>query len=263
LATLIGDSGLGKTRIAEHAIEYCKNNFPDANVVFVMAAPLGTSDGMRESASILRQIVDVPTDAPADASAFFANALGEEMGGPVNTALGVLLGWNEAPAGDQAMHRMRAIAQALRHCAKRQPVAVILDDGHRADDALLDALEYVTLDGENLPIWVLVTASLSFDEQRRVWGRRTRHFDRLVLGPLTHDSGKELAARLLHPAEYPPAAVLERLATWSGGNPFCLNEIVRALKRLGIVKKRDRGSSHYVASADVEVLAALRPRQET
>jgi serine/threonine protein kinase/tetratricopeptide (TPR) repeat protein len=257
LVTLIGDSGLGKTRIAEHAIEYCSTHFSDACIAFAMAAPPGTTDGMRESASILRQIVEAPVNAPADIGEFFTNALGEEMGNAAIEALCALFGWAEASAGDQSVHRMRAIAQAIRLRARRQPVAVIIDDGHRADDALLDALEYVTLDGENLPVWVFVTASPSFDEQRRVWGRRTRHFDRVALGPLADESAKELAARLLHPAEYPPADVLERLATWGGGNPFCLNEIVRALKRLGIVKKRERGASYYVATADVEVLPAI------
>jgi len=257
LATLIGDAGLGKTRLAEHAIEYCKSKFTDACVVFTTAEPPGAGDGMRETASLLRQLLEAPEAAPADVNAYFAQTLGEDFRGAPARAVGALLGWNAAEPGDQAMHRTRAIAQAIRRRARTQSVAVILDDAHRADDALLDALEYVTLDGENLPVWVLITASPTFDEQRRSWGRRTRHFDRLVIAPLSDVSAKELAARLLHPAEYPPAAVLERLATWAGGNPFCLREVVRALKRLGIVKKREHGGSHYVATAELSVLPPI------
>lgn len=257
LTTLIADVGLGKTRLAEHAIEFCKIHFPEAHVVFTTSAAPGTTDGMRDSASILMQIVEAPESAPPDIEAFFSHVLGEDTNGPAVEALAALLGWRGALAGDQSMHRMRAIAQALRRCARERPIAVILDDGHRADDALLDALEYVTLDGENLPIWVLVTASPIFDEQRRVWGRRTCYFDRLVLSPLTPASTRDLAAKLLHPAEYPPDVVLERLATWSGGNPFCLREVVRALKRAGIVRKREHGDSHYVATAEVAVLPPI------
>lgn len=257
LATIVGDAGLGKTRLAEHAIEYCKIKCSDVCVAFASAEPPGAGDGMRESASLLRQLLEAPDVAPADVNAYFARALGEDFRGAPARALGALLGWNAPEPGDQAMHRTRAIAQAIRRRARTQSVAVILDDAHRADDALLDALEYVTLDGENLPVWVLIAASPSFDEQRRSWGRRTRHFDRVVLAPLTNESAKELAARLLHPAEYPPAAVLERLATWAGGNPFCMREVVRALKRLGIVKKREHGDSHYVATAELSVLPPI------
>ncbi len=257
LATLIADVGLGKTRLAEHAIEYCKAHFPDAHAVFATSAASGTTDGMRDSASILGQLVDAPEQAPADIAEFFHRTVDEEMAGQAVESIATLFGWKEPLAGDQTVHRTRAIAQALRRRAREKPVAVILDDAHRADDALLDALEYVTLDGENLPLWVLVTASPIFDEQRRVWGRRTCYFDRIVMAPLSNTATKELAAKLLHPAEYPPDAVLERLANWSGGNPFCLREVVRALKRSGIVRKREHVDNYYVATAGVEVLPPI------
>lgn len=257
LATIVGDAGLGKTRLTEHAIEFCKIKIPNVCVAFTTADPPGTGDGMRESASLLKQLLEAPDAAPADIQAYFAQTLGEDFRGAPARTLGALWGWNAPEPGDQAMHRTRAIAQAIRRRARTQSVAVMLDDAHRADDALLDALEYVTLDGENFPVVVFVAASPSFDEQRRSWGRRTRHFNRMVLAPLVNESTKELAARLLHPAEYPPAAVLERLATWAGGNPFCLREVVRALKRLGIVKKREHGESHYVATAELSVLPPI------
>ncbi|MFT3772658.1 MAG: hypothetical protein QM820_45280 [Minicystis sp.] len=48
--------------------------------------------------------------------------------------------------------------------------------------------------------------------------------------------------------------MLERLARWSGGNPASLAEIVRALKRAGVVRRRPGGGSFFVATAELDAL---------
>ncbi|MEO8548689.1 MAG: serine/threonine-protein kinase, partial [Kofleriaceae bacterium] len=66
-------------------------------------------------------------------------------GKPAASALGML-----APAAG-----VRAIGDALRAAARERPTAVILDDLHLADHELDDAIEYATLGGEPLPLWIL------------------------------------------------------------------------------------------------------------
>ncbi|WP_235880006.1 serine/threonine-protein kinase [Polyangium aurulentum] len=221
LVTLAGDPGLGRTRLAAEAAQLVRSAFPGALVVSLTATPARAGAGGAEGAILMGALSDVADDAPA-----------------------------EAPAS------MLAIAAALKSRARKGPVAVILDDAQRADDAVLDALEYATLDGYALPLWVLVTAAPPFEEVRRAWGSRTRHHDRLALGPLSEGAAMELAARLLLPAEYPPAAVLERLAGWAAGNPACLGEITRTLVRAGLVRQRT-GGGHDVAAADLLALPPL------
>lgn len=63
-----------------------------------------------------------------------------------------------------------------------------------------------------------------------------------------------LAAELLLPAEYPPAAALARLVAWAGGNPFCLAELIRTLKRSGIVRRSPHTGSFYVATTELDRL---------
>jgi tetratricopeptide (TPR) repeat protein len=129
---------------------------------------------------------------------------------------------------------------------------VVLDDAHAADDAALDALEYASLLGDGLSLWVLVAARPSFEQARPSWGARTERHWKATLGPLASDAAAELAARMLEPAEYPPAAVGQRLAAWSGGNPLCLSEIVLALKRAGVVRKRALAGTFYIATAELD-----------
>jgi tetratricopeptide (TPR) repeat protein len=221
LATLAGDPGLGRTRLAAEAVALVESAFPEALVVSLTATPAVAGASGAEATVLMGALSDGADDA--------------------STA---------APAS------MLAIAAALKRRAKKGPVAVILDDAQRADDTVLDALEYATLDGYALPLWVLVTAAPPFEEVRRAWGSRTRHHDRVALGPLSEGAAMELAARLLLPVEYPPAAVLERLAGWAAGNPACLGEITRTLVRAGLVRQRT-GGGYDVAAANLLALPPL------
>jgi predicted ATPase len=151
---------------------------------------------------------------------------------------------------------MRAIAEGLRRRARERPIALIIDNAHWADEAALDALEYATLDASGCPLWVLVTAHPRFEDMRRSWGSRAERHDRFVLQPLSEAAGMRLTAELLLPAEYPPEATLRQLASWAGGNPFCLAELIRALKRGGLVRRRPSGS-FYVATAELESMPPI------
>lgn len=238
LCTLIGDAGTGKTRLAEEAAGVAKAAWPGALIVTLKAAQPGVGHDLAESAALLRALLESGGDgaAPLFSPSSGLHAIGR---------------------GESPLTQMRALAEAMRRRALVGPVAVILDDAQNANDALLDALEYTTLGGDPLPLWVVVTATPGFERVRRAWGNRTRAHHRVDLGPLPTDAAMELAAALLRPAEYPPAAVLERLAAWAGGNPYCLKEVVRALKRAGIVRRRPNGGSYYVATANLESLPPL------
>ena len=147
--------------------------------------------------------------------------------------------------------------ESLRERARRGPLAVLVDDAHLADDAVLDHLEYATLDGAGLPLWVVVTGDgRALDAIRPRFGQRADKTERLELEPLSDGAMRDLAASLLVPADYVPAAVLDRLAVLAGGNPGRLSELVRALKREGAVRPRSDRRSHQVAIEAIERVPA-------
>jgi tetratricopeptide (TPR) repeat protein len=122
---------------------------------------------------------------------------------------------------------------ALREHAGAGPLALLVDDAHLADDAFLDSLEHATRGGADAPLWVLVAADERLDRRRPSFGERAAWMERYELQPLGEHAMRELAASLLLPTEYLPAAVLDRLANMAGGNPSVLTELVGVLKREG------------------------------
>jgi tetratricopeptide (TPR) repeat protein len=147
--------------------------------------------------------------------------------------------------------------EGLRERARAGPFAVLVDDAHLADDGFLDSLEYATLGGASAPLWILVAADgRTLDQIRPNFGERAAQMERYELEPLGDDAMRELAASLLFPADYLPAAELDRVAALAGGNPGLLTELVRALKREGAVRPRPDRRSHELAVEAIERLPA-------
>ncbi|WP_437913991.1 protein kinase [Sorangium sp. So ce302] len=256
LMTLLGDAGLGKTRLANEAAAVARSLHPEALVLSMRAAQPLAGEVAREVEEILRAALGAQERPPADVEAFCVERLGQEIGRAAWPSVAAALGWGAPSVSASRDHELlRAIAEGLRRRARRGPVAVILDDAHWADDALLDALEVATLDGAGVALWVVVAAHPRFEQLRPGWGTRTQRFEKRALLPLDEGAGMRLAAELLLPAEYPPADTLRRLAAWAGGNPACLVAIVRELKRAGIVRQRSNTGSYYAATAAPEGLA--------
>jgi tetratricopeptide (TPR) repeat protein len=174
-------------------------------------------------------------------------------GKPAHSALAELIGTPTGPV-------VRAVGDALRAAARMQPTAVILDDLHNADHDLLDALEYATLGGEPLPLWILGVTGPRLVTRRPQLGQRAERHRRDDLPPLDEDAAVSLAATLLRPAEYPPLRALRRLADMAHGNPLHLAVLVREIHDRGAVRARP-GGTHYLDATALDELspAALGP----
>ena len=176
-------------------------------------------------------------------------------GKPGASALADLVG--TVPAGASMV---RALGDALRAAAREQATAVVLDDLHLADHDLLDALEYATLGGEALPLWVIGVASPRIDARRPNLGARAERRRRDVLPPLDEDAAIVLTAALLKPAEYPPLRALRRLAGMAHGNPLHLVMLAREIHQRGAVRER-AGGAYFLDTTALDELspAALGP----
>lgn len=174
-------------------------------------------------------------------------------GRPAYTALGDLV---PTPSGPL----VRAIGDALRSAARERPTAIILDDLQQADHDLLDALEYATLGGEPLPLWILGITGPRLLTRRPQLGERAERRRRDALPPLDEDAAVTLAASLLRPAEYPPLRALRRLAGLAHGNPLHLSVLVREIHDKGAIRARP-GGTHYLDTTALDELspAALGP----
>jgi tetratricopeptide (TPR) repeat protein len=163
-------------------------------------------------------------------------------GKPIHAPLAELVGTPQGPA-------LRAIGDALRAAARERPTAVILDDLHLAEHELYDALEYATLGGEPLPLWIAGVASPRLDTRRPELGKRAERHRRDALPPLDEDAAVALAAALLRPAEYPPLRALRRLVAIARGNPLHLAMLARDIQERGAIKERPGGAPYLDTTA--------------
>ena len=179
-------------------------------------------------------------------------------GRPAHAALAELIG--TPTAQPNAASTVRVVGDALRAAARERPTVVILDDLHLADHELFDALEYATLGGEPLPLWVLGVASPRIDTRRPHLGERADRHRRDLLQPLDEDAAVALAAALLRPAEYPPLRALRRLVGIAHGNPLHLAMLAREIHERGAVRAR-AGGAHFLDTSALDELspAALGP----
>ncbi len=163
-------------------------------------------------------------------------------GKPGSAALEELIGTPDGPI-------VRGVGDALRSIARREPLAVIVDDLHYADHDLLDALEYATLGGEPLRFWLLGIAGSRLEARRVGLGTRADRHRRDVLVPLDDDAAVAMATALLRPADYPPLRALRRLTSLAHGNPLHLSMLVKEVHGRGAIRPRPGGGFMLDTSA--------------
>lgn len=224
LFTLIGEHGLGKSRLARAIASLVRRDHPQVRVLDIKASRRSVG----QASDVYRELYRALSE--------HARAAAE----PTQDIHGAV-----SRLGDQ-----------IRRVARDSPLALVIDDVHYADDLALDTVEYATLDGRGICLWIAALAHPRLDRRRPQWGRRANRHVSIELEPLEHEAAMDMAAALLRPAEFPPRAVLGRLARWTAGNPQSLAELVRTLKKRGLVRRRGQSSSWYVATAELEQLPA-------
>jgi len=266
--TIKGKSGYGRTHLASTIAENVQRWLPDSRVLRL--APQEDVLGLqgRVMPELLRQLLDLPVTAtPIEAKALFCQRLGTEIGDEVWAAAAFTMGYLDArhpdvdrlaaAPGALRWAAARAAGEALKLRARSAPQVVVLDDAHLVEDAVLDALEYATLKEHHAAIFACVLPSEDFDERRQGFGTRAGYRATTQLEPLSSDDAMLLARILLHPVEHVPQSVLATLAERTQGVPRLLTELIRGLKREGIVRQNEAGTLHYIATDELDKLPDL------
>ncbi|HEY2899844.1 MAG TPA: tetratricopeptide repeat protein, partial [Polyangia bacterium] len=267
ITTLIGEAGYGKTQVAQSLVQNLEA-IPRLTTLFIRAkeAPGGASDQtLRE---IFERAFQLPGKAPADLGrALLGELVGAEIGREVWGGVAVAMGWAPpehpelralaAAPGALRSAAARAAGEGLRALARKHPLALVVDDAQFVDEATLDALEYASLQEAGCAMWICVVGRPSFGRGRTAWASRAARRQELVLPALEPAAAAELARRLLSPAENVPATALERLAERTQGIPLLLAELVRGLKRDGLVRRSEKGTSWYLATDELDRLPDL------
>jgi tetratricopeptide (TPR) repeat protein len=256
LITLLGEIGHGKTRLCE-AIAAALTGDADAAVVLLRAQPPDAVDPGAALRSLLRAAFDLDAAIVTDVAevrracaARLGAAPGEAAWPAVAFALGLIAGSHPAVAplagapGAVRHAVAKAVAAALR---ARGPLAVILDDAHRADPTAIDALELATMTGSPARLVVVVAARPALTALRPGWGDRAARCAIHLISPLDDASADALLLDHLHPVEFVPRPLLERLHELTRGVPLDLVELAHALRMGGAIRRLPGGEGWSIA----------------
>lgn len=264
IASVVADGGHGKSYLAQELCIRLCDGFPRARVLALRARVPGGRRRESTLSALLTALLRLPPGADLDTG--LAAALGQPLASRMATSLALALG-RLAPDAPEARAlaavpgalrtaAARAASAVLRHLAGEQPLVIVLDDAHLADQVTLDALEQAAMAENRAAIWICSLARPGFERTRPEWGRRSASTLRVELEPLDRDAASELCLRLLHPVERIPARAIERLIERTQGIPLLLVELVKGLESEGLVRQHSSGS-WYVATDEIERLPDL------
>jgi tetratricopeptide (TPR) repeat protein len=265
VATVVAEPGHGKTHLAATLLDDLRIQLPFAESVDVRAREPVPGDPDETLRTLLRYALELPASVQEDvAHARLQHSIGSERAEELWPAVALSLRFKPldsarlralaaAPGVLRAM-AMRATGEALRARARRRPLCVVIDDAQFADDTALDALEYAALAEAAAPIFICALGRPSFEQSRPTFGERATRRELHHLGPLDPERAAELCQRLLAPAENVPRAAITMLVQRTHAVPLLLVELVRGLKREGLVRKRMRGDTWFLATDELERL---------
>jgi len=238
LVTLVGVPGIGKSRLAlelSNAVEQERElvawrqgrSLPYGEGVTFWAlgeivkaqAGILESDPAEEAAAKLRRSVkDLVSD--------------ETEVQWLDAHLQPLVGIGGENGGARAGEPFAAWRRFLEALAEQNPLVLVLEDLHWADDALLDFVDELVDRVADVPLLVLATARPELLERRPGWGGGKPNAATLSLPPLPDDASARLVAALLDR----PVLSAERqqdLLAKIGGNPLYAEQYARAFVERG------------------------------
>ncbi|WP_257454885.1 serine/threonine-protein kinase [Archangium lipolyticum] len=274
LVTVLGDRGHGKTHLSAALAQQLQVALPHTRVAAwrarepVQGDPEGTLRMVLRGALYDFRGESDQTGSEEEGRAACFELLGSQLATELWPGVASTLGWlapgaaelqswAAAPGALRSL-AMRAAGELLAARARRQHLCLLLDDAHHAEETALDALEYAALAESRIPLWVCVLARPGFERLRPSWGTRAARRHVMPLGPLSPPSAMELCRTLLRPAENIPAAALERITERAQHVPLFLVELVRGLKRLGLVRQRASGGSWYLATDELDRMPEMQ-----
>jgi predicted ATPase len=120
---------------------------------------------------------------------------------------------------------MRAFFEAL---ARHEPLLLILEDVHSAEDVTLDFLGHAADWIREAPIMLIILSRPELLERRPSWLGGKRSATTLFLDPLGVDESQALALGILQ-GRRAPDAFMQTIVERAGGNPLFMEEMLRTL----------------------------------
>ena len=257
IAAVVADAGLGKTRLVDELRRAIEGE--DVGWQEGRAVPIGRTLAYHAIADLLRNWAGITEDdEDRSARSKLEAAVGVTELPEAAAVVPVLASITGLPLGADDRRRLRqtpgdamdhvivrTTTEILRSAARRRPFVLFFEDLHWADAASIQLLETVVHLAGELPILFLFAARPGFPETS---GRMLRFLEeqhgarlrRVELAPLGRGDARRLLRNLVGQGDV-PSEFLARIEAKAGGNPFFLEEVMRALLASGALRRDERG----------------------
>jgi class 3 adenylate cyclase/ketosteroid isomerase-like protein len=214
LVTVIGDPGVGKSRLAAEFVGSHRGGLIEAR------CDLEGTVALAPIVEVLRTRdldADIPADAP-ERERILRDLRGLTTGIPGSV--------------EETFWALRRFVEVL---ARDGPLIVVVDDIQWADALLHDFIEHLVEWVQEVPVLVLALARPELREVRADLVAVSRWvIEAIHLGGLDAGATAELAAGVLGAARL-PADLLDRLPSSTGGNPLFVRELIGMLVHDGVL----------------------------
>jgi class 3 adenylate cyclase/tetratricopeptide (TPR) repeat protein len=238
LVTLVGVPGIGKTRLVQELFRVVD---ADPQLIYWRqgrALPYGEGVALWALGEIVKAHAGVLEGEPAEAAGRKLRAVVEEAvhderdAAWIERHLRPLLGLETdddvTSDRDESFAAWRRFFEGL---AERNPLVLVFDDLHWADEGLLDFVDHLVDWSARVPLLVVAAARPELLARRPDWGGGKPNAVTVSLSPLSDDETARLVHGLLERTVL-PAELQSALVQRSGGNPLYAEEFARiALER--------------------------------
>ncbi len=229
LVTVLGPAGIGKSRLALDAASEIEAQ--GGLALWGRSLPYEEQTPYRAMGEIVRLAAGIYENDQVDTArgklaATIATLFPEAEVAEATRYLSLLLGLGLDEPANEAIHLQFATRRFIEHLSQREPVLLVFEDIHWADDALLDLIGYLVTHVQDHRILFLALARPEFLEGRPHWGAGMAGTTMLPLEPLTAAEASQVIGSLLGSAH---AATVERVVATAGGNPLFIEELVASL----------------------------------
>jgi class 3 adenylate cyclase len=219
LVTILGDAGVGKTRIVREFWEWLGDRSPETLRRTGRCLSYGQGITYWPLAEVLKEHLGI---FESDSPALVLERLGSREILGLTLGLDVAHGLHPLAARDRFQD---AWVEFLEEIIAERPAVVLIEDVHWGEEQLLDLMERVVRDTRG-PLLLIATARPEFLEQRPGWGARIRATT-LELEALSSEDAVRMLDELLGGTL--PAGLREVVVQRAEGNPFFVEELLGTL----------------------------------